>query len=495
MLRPRPWVKRVAGIGLAAGAVLVASTYLGGGQRFAEAATAPSLGTATSFAVLGSSTVTNTGPSTIGGSLGVSPGNAVTGFPPGVLTSGTIHAGDATAAQARNDTNTAYTAIAGQPCDFTLTGQDLGGKTLLPGVYCFSSTAQLTGALTLNALGNPNAVFIFKIGSALTTASNSSVLVINGAQACNTFWQVGSSATLGTTTRFVGNILALTSITLNTGASVAGRALALTGAVTLDTNDVTIPGCLVAPPAPTPTPTPSPSPTPSATPSPTSTPISSSSPTPSPTPSPILTATPTPIPTVVAVLPPGGIGPFPPGGTGVLPPGGVGPLPPGGTGALPPGGVGPLPPMVNPPIAGTSAPAPVPVPTSSPVPAVAVVVPQLTAVPTPTPTPTPVPVAVPIPTPASTPTPTPLVPAPPIPSVPVMPGQPPAQRPATVPAQRPTTVLDQRRYTVQEGDTLETIAWRELGDARRWQEIFALNRDAIEDPNLIAIGQVLILPT
>jgi hypothetical protein len=120
-----------------------------------------------------------------------------------------------------------------------MTGLDLGGKTLIAGVYCFSSSAQLTGTLTLDAQGNANAVFIFKIGSTLTTASGSSVLLINGGTLCNVFWQVGSSATLGTTTSFAGNILALTSITLTTGATVTGRALARNGAVTLDTNTVT----------------------------------------------------------------------------------------------------------------------------------------------------------------------------------------------------------------------------------------------------------------
>lgn len=121
-----------------------------------------------------------------------------------------------------------------------LTGQNLGGLTLTPGVYCFSSSAQLTGALTLNALGNPDALFIFKIGSTLTTASSSSVQVINGGSDCNVFWQVGSSATLGTGTSFVGNILALTSITLATGTNVSGRVLARNGAVTMDTNNVAI---------------------------------------------------------------------------------------------------------------------------------------------------------------------------------------------------------------------------------------------------------------
>ncbi len=204
-----------------------------------RAATSPTLGTAGTFAVLAGSTVTNTGPTTVIGDLGVSPGTAVTGFPPG-LVSGVIHAGDAVANQAQTDATTAYNAAAGQPCDVTLTGQDLGGKTLTPGVYCFSSSAQLTGQLILDGQGNPSSVFIFQIGSTLTTASTASVVLINGAQPCssNIFWQVGSSATLGTNTTFTGNILALASITLNTGTVTNGGLYARTGAVTVDSNNV-----------------------------------------------------------------------------------------------------------------------------------------------------------------------------------------------------------------------------------------------------------------
>ncbi|MEO6456946.1 MAG: ice-binding family protein [Chloroflexia bacterium] len=197
----------------------------------------PPLGTAGSFGVLGSSTVTNTGPTTVRGDVGVSPGTAVTGFPPGIV-NGTIHAGDATAAQAQNDVGIAYNNAASQACDVDLTGQNLGGLTLTPGVYCFASSAQLTGQLTLNGQGNPDSVFIFKVSSTFTTASNAQVLVINGVQPCRVFWQVGSSATLGTNTRFQGNILALTSITLTTGASTNTGLYALNGAVTLDTNDI-----------------------------------------------------------------------------------------------------------------------------------------------------------------------------------------------------------------------------------------------------------------
>jgi hypothetical protein len=197
----------------------------------------PPLGTAASFGVLAGSAVTNTGPTTVRGNVGVSPGTAVTGFPPGIVI-GTIHAGDSVAAQAQNDATIAYNNAAGQPCDVNLTGQDLGGMTLTPGVYCFDSSAQLTGQLTLDGQGNPDSVFIFQVGSTLITASNAQVLTINGAQPCRIFWQVGSSATLGTNTRFQGNILALTSITLNTGATTSTGLYALNGAITLDTNDI-----------------------------------------------------------------------------------------------------------------------------------------------------------------------------------------------------------------------------------------------------------------
>lgn len=213
----------------------------------ASAQSAPSLGSAQSFAVLAGSTVTNTGASTISGDVGVSTGSAITGFPPGVILSGTTHSNDSLAIAAQSSLTTAYNTLAGQSTTQDLSGQDLGSKTLVAGVYNFASSATLTGVLTLNAQGNSNAVFVFKIGSTLTTASGSSIVVINGGSTCNVFWQVGSSATLGTTTSFVGNILALTSITLTTSANVAGRALARNGAVTLDTNNVN-PACVVAVP-------------------------------------------------------------------------------------------------------------------------------------------------------------------------------------------------------------------------------------------------------
>ena len=270
----------------------------------AGAQTAPGLGAAASYAVLGGQTVTNTGPTTINGDLGVSPGTAVTNFPPGIVTGGTIHSADANALQAQGAVTTAYNALAAEPCTADLTGQDLGGMTLTEGVYCFSSSAQLTGLLTLNAQGNASAVFVFKMVSTLTTASNSSVLVTNGSTGCNVFWQVGSSATIGTGTVFVGNILALTSISLTTGASVSGRALARNGAVTMDTNHVGFSDCAASTASASPTASPTTSAT--VTSSPTATPVASATPTPTATPvgqTPTPTATPvgqTPTPTPTA---------------------------------------------------------------------------------------------------------------------------------------------------------------------------------------------------
>ena len=229
----------------------------GGDGPVRALAVAPSLGTAGSFAVLASSTVTNTGPTIVNGDLGVSPGSAVVGFPPGIVVGGTIHAADAVAGNAQTDITTAYNALAGQACNINLTGINLGGLTLTPGTYCFSSSAQLTGTLTLNAQGNPGAVWVFQIGSTLTTASGSRVSFINGGQACGAFWQVGSSATLGTATNFSGNILALASITLTTGANSSGALFARNGAVTLDTNNVSTVGSCGSGPQPTPTPLPS----------------------------------------------------------------------------------------------------------------------------------------------------------------------------------------------------------------------------------------------
>ena len=194
------------------------------------------LGTADSFAVLASSTITNTGPTTITGNLGLSPGTAVTGSQ-SITLHGTPHVTDAVAGQAQSDLITAYNDAANRPTDAN-NSADLGGHTLTPGVYRSASSLGLTGDLTLDARGDPSAVFIFQVGSALTTASGSRVVFLGGAQACNVYWQVGSSATLGTSSLFGGSILALTSITVNTGATVDGRTLARNGAVTLDTNTI-----------------------------------------------------------------------------------------------------------------------------------------------------------------------------------------------------------------------------------------------------------------
>ncbi|MBC7805803.1 MAG: DUF3494 domain-containing protein [Akkermansiaceae bacterium] len=197
------------------------------------------LGEAFSFGVLAGSTVTNTGPTVVFGHVGVAEGTAITGFPSGMVVDGVLHSNDAIAQQAQEDLTTAYNVIAGEASNQDLTGQDLGGLTLTPGVYSFSSSAQLTGSLVLDAQGDPNARFDFQIGSTLTTASNSDVIMVNGATSENIFFQVGSSATLGTGTVFTGNILAMDSITLTTGASIPeGRVLARNGAVTLDTNNL-----------------------------------------------------------------------------------------------------------------------------------------------------------------------------------------------------------------------------------------------------------------
>jgi Ice-binding-like len=212
------------------------------------------LGTSANFAILAGSAITNTGPSAITGNIGVSPSLAITGFPPGTVT-GAMDAGGGTAAQAQADLTLAYNHAVAEVTAQDITGQDLGGLTLTPGIYHFDSSAQMTGTLTLDGLGNANSIFVFQIGSTLTTASNAIVAAINGAQAANIFWQVGSSATLGTGTAFIGNILALTSITADTSASVAGRLLALNGAVTLDTNVIGRPP--LGPLGPSPTPAPS----------------------------------------------------------------------------------------------------------------------------------------------------------------------------------------------------------------------------------------------
>jgi hypothetical protein len=199
------------------------------------------LGSAGSFAVLAGSTVTNTGESEISGDLGVSPGSAVTGFPPGIVTNGVIHAGSAVASQAQSDLTTAYNEAASRSTTATVTA-DLAGQTLLSGVYTGGALA-LNGTLTLDGENDPGAVFVFQASSTLITGPSSSINLINGADPCNVFWQVGSSATLGTGTDFVGTVMANVSITANTGATVDGRLLARTGAVTLDDNVINASNC------------------------------------------------------------------------------------------------------------------------------------------------------------------------------------------------------------------------------------------------------------
>jgi hypothetical protein len=219
------------GLGLLSLALVLPATLAAGAQ-----AAPVGLGTNEAFAVLGHSTVTNTGPSVINGDVGLSPGTSVTGFPPGVV-NGTFHVTDGVALQAQNDLTTAYNDAAGRPSTSTISN-NLAGRTLPPGVYTASSTMGLSGDLTLDAQGDPNAVFVFKVGSGLTVGSGSRVLLINGAQSCNVNWQVGSSAVIGSSARFVGNILAMQSITMNTGATLDGRTLARNAAVTLDTNTI-----------------------------------------------------------------------------------------------------------------------------------------------------------------------------------------------------------------------------------------------------------------
>jgi ice-binding like protein len=191
-------------------------------------------GTTSTFGVLGN-TVTNTGGTAVTGDVGASPGATVSGFPPGTAT-GTIYLGGAIAAQAQTDLTAAYNDAAGRTTGAITVSGDLTGLTLTPGLYKSTSSLGVTGALTLNALGNANAVFIIQMASTLTTGSGSQIILTGGAQAKNIIWQVGSSATLGTNSVFKGTIMALTSITMNTGAHLDGRALASGGAVTLDTN-------------------------------------------------------------------------------------------------------------------------------------------------------------------------------------------------------------------------------------------------------------------
>jgi hypothetical protein len=211
--------------------------------------TAVDLGAAANYTVLAATTVTNTGPSVVsadaglGGNLGVTPGTAVTGFPPGVVNApGAIHSADTSAATAKTDADAAYIDAAGRAPDQTFPAiHDIGGATFTAGVYNDPSSFGITGTVTLDGEGNPDAVFIFQAGSTLVTAVSSQVVLVNGAQAGNVFWQVGSSATLGVSSMFKGTILASAAITVNTGVDVQGRVLAGTAAVTLDSDTINAP--------------------------------------------------------------------------------------------------------------------------------------------------------------------------------------------------------------------------------------------------------------
>jgi uncharacterized membrane protein YgcG len=245
--RVRPTRTRSFRVGVAVS--LVAVTFLVLPTLRADAAPAAiGLGTANSFGVLAGSGITNTNATTITGDIGTFPTTTETGF--GSITqTGTNHAGDAVTQQAKSDLVTAYnSAAAATP---TATGLvDLVGTTLTTGVYAGGALSN-SGALTLDAQGDPNAVFIFQAASTLITSSASTVLLVNGAQSCNVFWQVGSSATLGTNSSLVGTVMALTSITANSGAVVQGRLLARNGAVTMDNNTITRQGCATSAPTPT----------------------------------------------------------------------------------------------------------------------------------------------------------------------------------------------------------------------------------------------------
>lgn len=287
-------MKKTTNLGLAA---FLLAGLMTASIAYAVSPSPVSLGTADNFSVLAGSAITNTGTSVVTGDIGISPGTAITGFPPAVL-NGVQHVADAQAIQAKSSLTATYTDASNRT-PITTIGTELGNTVILPGVYTSpSGTFGLTGTVTLDAQGDPNAVFILKSASTLITASGSNVALANGAQACNVYWLVGSSATLGTNSTFKGSLIALTSITLTTNANVQGRLLAQNGAVTLDSNTVTKASC-AAPVTPVVTPTPVA----------TTTVVITTTPTPTATTTVIITPVVTPAPVIVPTLPNTGYAP------------------------------------------------------------------------------------------------------------------------------------------------------------------------------------------
>lgn len=236
--------QRVAAILFLGGCLVLQPT-----TAFAAATEPIALGTAANFSVLAGTAVTTTGSSFLASdagvvaNLGVSPGDEVSGFLPADVTSGTIHVADALAAAAQADLTSAFIEAAGIPCDEDLTGQDLGGRTLTPGVYCVDGAAQLSGGLNLEAEGNPDAVFLFQISSTLTLAPLAFVERLGGTQTCNVFWQVGDSVTMGASVGFTGNLMAQTSISVGTNDVIRGRLHARIGAISMNQNSVSTSDC------------------------------------------------------------------------------------------------------------------------------------------------------------------------------------------------------------------------------------------------------------